>query len=299
MLKLQSLRRVNELLSRECIIFTGGSGPGPLAGGLCTYINLDRRPDRRRKMEALVKPHKWLSRALKRLSAVDGQTLSWEKLVSDRKITPDAELQATRCEELKRPTIGKSGSTPLTHLTLGACGCALSHLQAWQALASSEAKWSLIFEDDLCTISDNFDEEFSKVLRALPHGWNICYLGFANGARDAQDVMLPKGSTSSGTLTTLPRQRPHNGWLPGLWAYVISRSFARKIVSDASVCPFSAQADQVLSVYAQSVGGGYALEEGEFLAFSLPSEGVRRALPGARGIAMCKRSLQKKMGFFG
>merc|ERR1711924_555773 len=123
------------------------------------------------KMENLFKPHPWLNSKYQRMSAVDGKTLSWEQLQADGYFTDKAEEFTQLCERMELATV-KS-----THLTMGGCGCALSHLKAWEALVNSpdDIQWALIFEDDVSHLTENFDIEFESVLRTLPDGWNICY----------------------------------------------------------------------------------------------------------------------------
>eukprot|EP00747_Dinoflagellata_sp_TGD_P178914 gnl/TRDRNA2_/TRDRNA2_28814_c0_seq1.p1 gnl/TRDRNA2_/TRDRNA2_28814_c0~~gnl/TRDRNA2_/TRDRNA2_28814_c0_seq1.p1 ORF type:complete len:443 (-),score=100.15 gnl/TRDRNA2_/TRDRNA2_28814_c0_seq1:155-1312(-) len=234
-----------------------------LDGGLVLYVNLDRREDRRVKMEKLFSPHPWLNSKYQRLPAVDGRQLTWKQLQADGIFTDKAEEFAQLCEKMKLATV-KS-----THLTLGGCGCALSHLRAWEELVNSpdSVQWALIFEDDVSHLTDNFDLELEAVLQALPDGWNICYLGYHTG--DVLDglprVMLQGGRRWPGKLETM-----QGTWLSGLWAYMISKKFAKRALKE--LLPMTVQVDTEIGTFAKNVGGAYALVPGEFLAYAPKSE---------------------------
>ena len=86
------------------------------------------------------------------------------------------------------------------HMTPGAVGCALSHRAIWQELARSEKEdwwlvledarlhWSLsaptkielrrLCQDDILWVADDLEEQIHQVIRQLPEGWHLCYLGW-------------------------------------------------------------------------------------------------------------------------
>mmetsp|Transcript_45838 Transcript_45838/g.130870 ORF Transcript_45838/g.130870 Transcript_45838/m.130870 type:complete len:1393 (+) Transcript_45838:130-4308(+) len=232
-----------------------------LQHGICLFINLDRRADRKQRMEELFAPHKWLSSTAKRLSAVDKNELEWSKLVSDRLITQTAQRTAARAEREKRATIGARPHECSEHLTLGGCGCALSHRKAWQTLVDSNSRWALILEDDLTKICENFDEELERVFAELPGDWGMCYLGFHGGK------VLRPGRHFQGPLRELCQLE---GWLPGLYGYLITKSCARYL--QKSAFPLAAQVDTVVGCLVQQRAGTFVVPETEFLLFSPPTE---------------------------
>lgn len=235
-----------------------------LHDGLCLYLNLTRRSDRRSNMESLFAPHDWLRAAMTRIPSVDGQDLSWPQLVREGLFSQEAWDVARTAESEGQPTIGHEPGSFSAHLTLGGCGCALSHGRAWRALVNSDRSWALILEDDLTAICKNFDEELHRVLLELPESWNMCYLGFHTGR------LLPPGVHFEGPLQALAR---HHGWLPGLWGYLVSRAFARRLLQEAF--PLWAQVDTIVGHIATRDIGSYAVPNLQFLLFSPPSEASR------------------------
>lgn len=225
------------------------------------FINLDRRPDRRRAMEALAAPHRWLHTAMERLPAVDGRALSWRQLLDEGLFSQEAFDASQQAEREKRATIGPTPSLCSPHLTLGGCGCALSHRRAWQSLVNSSSRWALLLEDDLSQICDRFDEELQRVLGALPFGWELCYLGFHTGR------LLPRGRRFTGPLVRLGDE---GTWLAGLWGYLISRAGAQRLLELA--LPMGAQVDTVVGCLVADGAHGYAVPDGQFLLFSPPTE---------------------------
>jgi len=232
--------------------------------GMCLYLNLDRRTDRRKSMEALTAPHRWLGTVAQRLPAVDGRELAWPQLVADKLFLPEAEMDATRAVRMKQATLAANPQDCSPHLTLGGCGCALSHRKAWQTLVDSDSRWALIFEDDLTEICDKFDVQLSTVIQRLPSAWQFCYIGF-HSAPSRQ--MLRKGQSVTGPLLRL---RPSDGWLAGLWGYLVTRECARHLLQTA--VPFACQVDMIVGCIAAASGHGYALPPGQFLAFSMATE---------------------------
>mmetsp|Transcript_39474 Transcript_39474/g.91635 ORF Transcript_39474/g.91635 Transcript_39474/m.91635 type:complete len:514 (-) Transcript_39474:149-1690(-) len=230
-----------------------------LDDGLCLYINLDRRHDRRKGMEELAAQHKWLSSAMTRITAVVGDELHWAQLVNEDLVTVEARIMAQRASNMKLPTIAADPEDCSSHLTLGGCGCALSHRKAWQALTDSKAKWALVMEDDLVNLCQSFDEELEAVLRQLPKHFTVCYLGFHTGD------LLCEGEHFEG-----PLMQQEDGWLAGLWCYLISRSGAELMLRHA--VPFQEQVDKVVGTLAVQDGRCYTVPPGQFLAFSLPPE---------------------------
>eukprot|EP00747_Dinoflagellata_sp_TGD_P182562 gnl/TRDRNA2_/TRDRNA2_36859_c0_seq1.p1 gnl/TRDRNA2_/TRDRNA2_36859_c0~~gnl/TRDRNA2_/TRDRNA2_36859_c0_seq1.p1 ORF type:complete len:247 (+),score=42.96 gnl/TRDRNA2_/TRDRNA2_36859_c0_seq1:34-741(+) len=219
-------------------------------------------------MEALAASHIWLSTSLERVPGVVGAALQWPDLVSEGLFTEEAELTAKWAAQTKQPTIGATPDECSPHLTLGGCGCALSHRKAWRVLAASSAQWSLILEDDIKAFCPNFDEVFSKVIQSLPERWNMCYIGFHTGEdREHTEALL---KDKAGIPSQLIQMRTCDGWLPGLWGYVITRKFAKQLLK--RVVPFDQQVDTAVGSFAASAGNTYAMQPGQFLAFSPESE---------------------------
>jgi len=232
-----------------------------LSQGLCLYINLDRRQDRRSRMEALAKPHEWLNTSMQRLPAVDGRNLDWDTLHSYKLLTADAVEAARDAEHMKLPTMADTAQDCSPHLTLGACGCGLSHRSAWQLLVDSDKQWALIFEDDLSSFCGDFDRQLASVVQKLPSGWQFCYVGFHGGA------LLPAGKQVVGPLMQL---NTLEGYLAGLWGYLITKPYAKHLISKSF--PMTSQIDQIVGCSVTESDRTYALPPEQFLAYSEGTE---------------------------
>ena len=126
------------------------------------YINLDKRPEKREKLESDLIPLKKLTGNIIRFRAIDGETLSG----IDSQI-----VQGQGAEDLKSPdkTFGLS-------LTKGAIGCALSHKTIWEEVVKTKKDLVLILEDD-AVILPTFVPYIAKIISELPEEWDILYLG--------------------------------------------------------------------------------------------------------------------------
>jgi len=196
---------------------------------------------------------------------VDGRSLSWPQLLDDNLFSEEAFNDATRAEREGLATIGYAPKTCSAHLTMGGCGCALSHRRAWRALVNSDSLWALILEDDLTQVCRDFDAELDGVLKALPEDWDACYLGYHTGSQSAR--VLPQGSHFDGTVHVLAKR---TGWLPGLYGYLITRTFAKYLLQEAF--PMYAQVDTVMGLVLSRRGSGFSLPANEFLLYSPPTE---------------------------
>jgi len=98
------------------------------------YINLDKRPEKREKLELQLRPLEKLTGNIIRFRAIDGEILSG----IDSQI-----VDVQGAEDLKSPdkTFGLS-------LTKGAIGCALSHKTIWEEVVKTKKDLVLILEDD-------------------------------------------------------------------------------------------------------------------------------------------------------
>jgi len=111
----------------------------PFAKIVC--INLDRRPDRWRRIQAELARHGF--EPVERFPAIDGEVV--EKPVH------------------------------WTH-TAGAYGCLLSHVQVVSEARDSGAPNVLIFEDD-AVLDPEFENKFARFIKEMPGDWDILYFG--------------------------------------------------------------------------------------------------------------------------
>jgi GR25 family glycosyltransferase involved in LPS biosynthesis len=116
---------------------------------LICIVNLDRRPDRMKKLEEQeeIKKINYI-----RFPAVDGKTLK-------------------PTESMQRLFDGND-----YHMQEGMVGCALSHLVLYVELLKTDYDLFCILEDDIMFTSD-FSNKLNHVIRTLPDKWHLCYLG--------------------------------------------------------------------------------------------------------------------------
>ncbi len=124
-------------------------------------INLDRRPDRLRNMEAIFNE---LNVRFERVNAVDG-----------KKDVNEAYLQGLGIKmmvEFSEPYHGR----PLTY---GEIGCFMSHYNVWKDVIQSNHQEVLVFEDDV-RFEPFFKQKLSAVRQELVHlalDWDLIFLG--------------------------------------------------------------------------------------------------------------------------
>lgn len=104
-------------------------------------INLDRRPDRWRRMQAQFAQHD--IQAVRRFAAIDGETVA-------------------------KPAGWRH--------TAGAYGCLLSHVQVVKEARDSGAQALLIFEDD-AVLDPDFQNKFAGFVKEVPDDWDMLYFG--------------------------------------------------------------------------------------------------------------------------
>lgn len=125
-------------------------------------INLDRAPDRLKKIDAELRRH---GVRYRRIQAVDGKQLS--------------------PEEIKENTTLSCG----LFCTKGAIGCALSHRKAWETTVREGLQQVLVLEDD-AHFGEDFDRRFAVAWRHVPRDWDLVYLGCITGCGDRDRYTL-------------------------------------------------------------------------------------------------------------
>lgn len=194
------------------------------------YINLNRREDRNEQFLNVLKPVRWLHQKAERISAADGRDLSNERL---KQLVHTGHLQRGADSFVDVPNIDLRGGQFSGHLSRGAIGCALSHLEAWERLLRQEChgvKWAMVFEDDVVALAEDFTQRLASVIRSLPKDWHFCYLGY-------------HGATPNGDRAELLRVTSE---VHGTFGYVVSLAGARKLLHQ-SLLPLQAQLDSALS----------------------------------------------------
>lgn len=186
-----------------------------------TVINLKRRPDRWRTVQARAKlaglPH------LERLDAVDGADLLGSNITSD-------EVRA-----IFNLSSWRYGSAKNAHQDHGyrthVIGCALSHLRAWERIAASshgddENSIHLVLEDDVHFSSD-FAQRWPRALRELgqDNTWDLVHLGVLDDRDLYGDWQI---SQHFKRFSDRPRV-----FGAGAFAYLLRPRSARRLLFDA------------------------------------------------------------------
>ncbi len=106
----------------------------------------------------------------------------------------------------------------LRYMSHGSIGCAMSHIQLWENIATEKIeKYYLILEDDV-TFDVDFSESLAKVLKNFPTNADIFFLGSRN--ERLRDIRF---------FTNFNYCRSFNSRL-GAFAYIISVKSARKLL---------------------------------------------------------------------
>jgi GR25 family glycosyltransferase involved in LPS biosynthesis len=116
-------------------------------------------------------------------------------------------------------------------MTPGAIGCALSHIEVWKEVASSNHP-AIILEDDV-SIAPQFDYIFPRILRDLPLDFDILY--FADLVKSSESQL---GVKLSSFLELLKGE----AW--GTYAYMISSKGAKRLLN--GVFPLKYQIDSYI-----------------------------------------------------
>ena len=129
-------------------------------------INLRKRPERWQRTFQQLKSCGFCSDNIRRIEAVDGQMLFQTDRTLLKSILTDRAY--TEIQDRKRAYHEQ--------LTLGAVGCALSHIFVWKEAMEKGIPELLIFEDDI-VLSRNFKTLFLERLSMVPGDKDIVFLG--------------------------------------------------------------------------------------------------------------------------
>jgi GR25 family glycosyltransferase involved in LPS biosynthesis len=164
------------------------------------YINLDRRPDRKEKVE---KEFNRFRLSVDRFPAIDGSQLKMtENLI----------------EMFKNNKFG---------WRRGVIGALLSHYTLWEELSMSEYDYYLIFEDDI-ELSDNFIESYYKTQIILSKNKiNLLFLGYHT---DGLYKNKPTIYNMDDSMYVYRLLNEKDVW-GGLFGYMIHKDLATRLVN--------------------------------------------------------------------
>ena len=179
-------------------------------------INLERCPEKRKKMEERLKGEEY-----EIFKAYDGRELTDEKL---------EQMGAGIIKEWQDPYSGRN-------VTWGEVGCALSHYSVMEKCVQENIEIAVILEDDVI-IPDNFSTHINDCLNSLNEidDWEFCYL--ARKSMDGNDVDYNKKFLKPG----------YSYWL---CAYIMNLKGMKKVI-DAGMKKNLITPDEVLPIVGQS-----------------------------------------------
>ncbi|GAX24263.1 hypothetical protein FisN_4Lh034 [Fistulifera solaris] len=190
-------------------------------------INLSERPDKWRAFQnRALNVHSEFAGLVKRFDAVNGKHVLREGRCSDDciKLVWDASINA------KYSSRARPGTKTMT---AGEVGCALSHVELWKILTSTESSSEnpvmMVLEDDAVFSSvagrSRFVDVLAQALDNVPSDWGILYLGFSGrGERHYVEAMHNKNRHKSKYLYTVEIYQPEYGY--HTHAYLITQQAA-------------------------------------------------------------------------
>ena len=189
-------------------------------------INLERENQRRARMERelarlLDATGRGLHLRARRVAAVDARTLD-DAAVRDAPVQTSYRLSDQLAID-PEPLIDIEGTGDLRiEMTRQEVAVALSHIRAWEAIAHSEAQFTLVVEDDVVPVFG--------FAGTLDRAWRAAH---DNGRGSAVFDLLYVSYKAVGAAESLVGTGPVLTPPPGLWelsAYILSRPGARKLL---------------------------------------------------------------------
>jgi GR25 family glycosyltransferase involved in LPS biosynthesis len=121
------------------------------------WINLDRSPDRRQRMEKMFEDQVFKGKKIIRISAVDGKAQNIDDIINKR--------------------FERSSTSAITNIEYA---CTLSHIKAVEQFSNSNYKTALIMEDDMTLeFKPYWKKSVKQIMDAAPGDWEIiqlCYI---------------------------------------------------------------------------------------------------------------------------
>jgi len=205
-------------------------------------ISLERRRDRINHFFNRIGQQPVLQGKFCRLSATDAHNeTKLAGLVSNKRIKPETVELAKARDYSHTTTNGR-------YLTLGSIGVYDSHIRAMERIAKNESiDFGVIAEDDLSLFSDDFEQQFRKLVdlqgeaAAIWNSTGFLYLQSCNQGWARDTVVEPRLS-----MQTVLRD-VSSSHCPCLGMYAVSRSAAKMLTAlDGPLLPMESQIDETL-----------------------------------------------------
>ena len=199
------------------------------------YINLDRSPDRRQRVEAQLDASDLRAVPRVRVPAVDGKALPFSVL--------QAVLTPVALAEVQDVEAGTRVRTHHSQLTLGGVGCYMSHMQVWAHIAAMRGDphaLVLVLEDD-ATVAPDVGEVLGPAAAQF-------------AALDAATPDVPKlvlWAVFAGPTVPLSRQSSLQDLTVPWWsmqAYTLTPRTAQALITHPDLARVDVQVDSALQL---------------------------------------------------
>ena len=159
--------------------------------GSTVIVNLARRPALMSRLQNLLQRTPPLNRMsrISRFEAVDGKSLDLHNLVRSGTLSQEAMDSAMRT----------GVRVEAINMTIGAIGCALSHIRLWQQIAADHGRGAtLVLEDDVYFAFD-FEERLREAVALLPANFSMVYLSLPEYAKRTAPIAAAGSATANGS----------------------------------------------------------------------------------------------------
>lgn len=120
-------------------------------------LNLDRRPDRLKRMAGLLKEEQpWMCDKTCRVPGPDGK--SFGNVLNQNLVDPGIWSNAVERTEAHEKTLG-------VHMTKGTVGLSLGHALIWDKIRQQKEPWAVILEDDLAYFNPQYGEALCNIAK--------------------------------------------------------------------------------------------------------------------------------------
>ena len=238
----------------------------PYAYDQAYVINLDRIPERYRTIKEVLDKHHM---SHKRFSAVDGYKirlipLSGGKVISGsdlsggtEKLMPNEKYRVLCAENQQKQKYSlyftydeKLYPNPTS---AGELGCLCSHFLVWQDIADNNYNAVLVLEDDLVSLSENFQQFINQVIKDLPRE-SFVHLSVVHPSTYEKNDSLTLECKLGGDLKLCKVLSSTRAL--GTFAYIMNSNMARKLLESGDfhgpidVALLNKATSQEISIYA-------------------------------------------------
>lgn len=121
-------------------------------------LNLDRRPDRLKRMEALLSEEQpWMCGMTCRVPGPDGSTFG--KLMNENLVDRGIWANAVDRSATQQQALGR------LQMTMGRVGTSLGHALIWDQIRNQQEPWAVVMEDDLAYFNPQYGQALCHIVK--------------------------------------------------------------------------------------------------------------------------------------